>query len=363
MRISNFNDTFYSDKIGIKRDDICVFGREDSLPTCATDDGISKLNNELIQLSNGYKVVLFSSLEQIRIDFIYEFIEHCISNNIRIIFDTFTFGYEDILKQKYNSELISYRPIELNFIKCVELLMYTQNKPLVVNGGVRTKLLKFCSFNRNLGKDYIIWELHKRNLLSDERNIITYHNKVHGIHVKTKDNLMLGMSDWYSPSEVELAGDIDFEFLKDLTLIPELESFDVGSLQKEQRVRLIEMHNDSMFNIIMEASYSFVDDISNPIYNFSSLFTKTIFPMYFRNVIYTMPSQSKLTNKLKEMGFELFFETDDEFFNNMTSEYYNSDDTQRKLTHNHNLVVKIYSDTKRKYGEGGIEWLREVLTD
>jgi hypothetical protein len=76
-----------------------------------------------------------------------------------------------------------------------------------------------------------------------------------------------------------------------------------------------------------------------------------------------MPSQSKLTNKLKEMGFELFFETDDEFFNNMTAEYYNSDETQRKLTHNHNLVVKIYSDAKRKYGEAGIGWLMEVLTD
>lgn len=362
MRISNFNDTFYHGKTGISRDDICVFGREDSMPLFVTDIDRIKLNDELINKTAGYKVVLFSSLEHIRIDFIYEFIEHCMANGIKIIFDTFTFGYEDILNEKFNSDLIVYRPIDLNILKCIELLRYTHNNALVVNTNPRNKLLKFCSFNRNLGKDYIIWELKKRNLLLDTNNIITYHNNVNGMPTKDKIGLM-GMRDWYNEREIELSGDIDFEFLKDFKLVPESEDFDIGSFQKEQRARLIDMHNDSMFNIVIEASYSFTNDESNPIYNFTSLFTKTVFPLFYKNVIHTMPHQPKLIEKLKELGFELFFDTDDEFFNNMTSEYYNLPETQRKLEHNHNLIVKINSEAKSKYGEAGIRWLTNILTD
>lgn len=366
MKISNFNETFYSEKLGITRDDTCVFGRKTGIPLYLHNGdgpgGVNHFNNELKSLSDGYSIIIFSTLEHIRIDYMYDFIEDCISKNKLIIFDTFTFGYEDVLAKKYNSHLIQYRPIGVNFIKCVDLLKHGGNPSLNVNLGERNTLLKFCTFNRNLGKDYVIWELHKRNLLHDANNIITYHNVLGGMIDKSINGL-LTMKDWYSPQEIELAGDIDFEYLKDLQIIPETERFDVGSLQLEQRDRLSKMHNDSMFNIVLEAAYAFTDDENDPRYDFASIFTKTIFPLFYKNVIHIMPKHGKLVTKLKEMGFELYFNSDDEFFSNMNVEYYNSPETQRKLEHNHNLVLKIVYDSTTEYGVGGYGWLTKLLTN
>lgn len=366
MKISNFNETFYKGKTNIDRNDIGVFGRATGIPLHLHNNegpgGINHFNEQLKSLSDGYNVIIFSTLEHIRIDYMYEFIEDCISNNKLIIFDTFTFGYEDILAKKYNSHLIQYRPIGVNFIKCIDLLKQSGRSALEVNNGERNTLLKFCAFNRNLGKDYVIWELYKRNLLYDTNNIITYHNILNRMDDKSIDGL-LTMKDWYSIEEIELAGDIDFEYLKNLEIIPETERFDVGSLQLQQRERLTKMHNDSMFNIVLEAAYTFIDDTDNPKYNFASLFTKTLFPLFYKNVIHFMPTHGKLVTKLKEMGFELYFNSDDEFFNNMNPQYYNSSETQRKLEHNHNLVLKIVNDTTKQYGIGGNGWLSKLLTN
>jgi hypothetical protein len=365
MKISNFNETFYSERLGITRDDICVFGRKTGIPLYLHNGdgvgGIKHFNQDLISKTNGYNIVIFSTLEHIRIDYMYEFIEHCIATNKLILFDTFTFGYEDILSKKYNSDLIHYRPIGVNFIKCIDLLKHTNHKAMEVNVGERNTLLKFCAFNRNLGKDYIVWELHKRNLLYNSNNIISYHN-VNGFNDKSKEGLM-GMRDWYSEEEIKLAGDIDFDYLRELSIIPETEKFDVGSLQMAQRERLIEMHNDSMFNIVIEACYAFTDNMDNPRYNFASIFTKTIFPMFYMNVIHTMPKHCKLITKLKELGFETFFNSDDEFFDNMNVDYYNSIETQRKLNHNRNLVIKITGEANKEYGVGGYGWMVNLLTN
>lgn len=366
MKISNFNETFYSDKLDITRNDTVVFGRESGIPLYLHDGvgigSIKHFNEDLKIKAQPYNIVLFSTLEHIRIDYMYEFIEYCIANDKLIIFDTFTFGYEDILSKKYNSNLIHFRPIGVNFLKCIDLLKHSGNPSLYVNDNERNTLLKFCTFNRNLGKDYVIWELHKRNLLYDTNNIITYHNILNNINDKSYNGLIT-MRDWYSLEEIALAGDIDFEYLKNLEIIPDSERFDVGSLQLEQRDRLTKMHNDSMFNIVLEACYAFTDDVDDPKYNFASIFTKTIFPMFYKNVIHFMPNHSKLVEKLKEMGFKLYFDSDDEFFNSMNSEYYNSLETQYKLKHNRNLVIKIVNDTTHQYGEGGYGWLTKLLTN
>jgi hypothetical protein len=366
MRISNFNETFYSERLGITRDDVCVFGIKSGIPLYLHDGkgagGIRHFNQDLKSKVDKYNVIIFSTLEHIRIDYIYEFIEHCIERNKLIIFDTFTFGYEDVLFKKYNSDLIQYRPIGINFIKCITFLKDINHSSMQVNIGERNTLLKFCSFNRNLGKDYIIWELNKRNLLYDSRNIITYHNNLNGMADKSKSNLLL-MKDWYSDEEIQLAGDIDFDYLNQLSIIPDTEQFDVGSLQIQQRERLISMHNDSMFNIVIEACYAFTNDVDNPKYNFASLFTKTIFPMFYMNVIHTMPKHCKLIDKLKELGFETFLDSDDEFFDNMNVDYYNSIETQNKLVHNRNLVIKLTAEATQKYGKDGSDWILKLLTN
>lgn len=357
MMISPFNQTYYSEKLQIKSDDIGTIGRTMALPMHLSDAQIRPMNQSLIAGSKNYKTIIVSTLEHIRVDYYYEFIEYCIANNKKLIFDTFTFGYEDVLREKYNSDLIIYRPIELNIFKVVNLIDIHKNK-IISN---KNKLLKFCAYNRNLGKDYIIWELYKRNILYNENNNITYHNHLYNQPDKSLSGLIKGCGS-YSEDELEYTTHIDFEFLKDLYIIPDTEKFEVGSEQIRQRDRLIEMHSESMFNIIMEASYAFTPDISDPKYNFISMYTKTIFPLYFKNVFHIMPGQYKLATTLKNLGFKLFFDSNDEFFDNMNKEFYYREDTQYKLNHNRNQVIKIYNNQRNKWENNEYQWIYEHIS-
>lgn len=357
MMISAFNETYYSEKLKIQSDEIGVIGRKMSLPIYLPENQIHLTNQNLIDGVKNYKTIIISTLEHIRIDYYYEFIEYCISNGKKLIFDTFTFGYEDVLKEKYNSELIVYRPIELNILKVIDLIDIHKNKII----SDKSKLLKFCAYNRNLGKDYIIWELYKRNLLYNENNNITYHNHLFNQDDKSLDKLR-NMRGFYSEDDLAYAGDIDFEFLKDLYIVPDSEKFEVGSEQKQQRDRLVEMHSESMFNIILEASYSFTPTITDPKYNFISIYTKTIFPIYFKNVFHIMPGQYKLATALKDLGFELFFNSDDEFFNNLNEEFYYREDTQSKLNHNRNQIIKIYNNQRTRWKNGEYQWIYEHIS-
>lgn len=357
MMISPFNETYYSEKLKIKSDDIGTIGRKMALPIHLTDDQIHRTNVELINGAKNYKTIIVSTLEHIRIHYYYEFIEYCIANNKKLIFDTFTFGYEDILKEKYNSDLIIYRPIELNILKVMDLIDIHKGKII----SDKTKLLKFCSYNRNLGKDYIIWQLYKRNLLYNSNNNITYHNHLSNFSDKSLNSLAAGRG-FYSNYDLQYAGDIDFEFLKDLYVVPESEKFEVGSEQTRQRDRLVEMHSESMFNIILEASYALTPNVSDPNYNFISMYTKTIFPLYFKNVFHIMPGQYKLATTLKEMGFELFFDSDDEFFNNLNEEFYYREDTQFKLNHNRNQIIKIYNNQRKMWNSNEYRWIYNEIS-
>lgn len=357
MMISPFNETYYSEKFKMKSDEIGTIGRRMALPMHLSADQIHPTNQSLINQAKNYKTIIVSTLEHIRVDYYYEFIEYCIANNKKLIFDTFTFGYEDILKEKYDSDLIVYRPIELNILKVINLIDIHKNK-IISN---KTKLLKFCAYNRNLGKDYIIWELYKRDILYRENNNITYHNHMYNQLDKSLSGLKKGCGS-YSEDELEYTTHIDFEFLKDLYIIPDTEKFEVGSEQIRQRDRLVEMHSESMFNIIMEASYAFTSDVSDPKYNFISMYTKTIFPLFFKNVFHIMPGQYKLANTLKNLGFKLFFESDDEFFDNINEEFYYRKDTQSKLDHNRNQLIKIYNSQRIRWENNEYQWIYEHIS-
>ena len=75
-----------------------------------------------------------------------------------------------------------------------------------------------------------------------------------------------------------------------------------------------------------------------------------------------MPGQYKLATTLKDLGFELFFNSDDEFFDNLNEEFYYREDIQFKLNHNRNQIIKIYNNQRTRWKNGEYQWIYEHIS-
>jgi hypothetical protein len=60
-------------------------------------------------------------------------------------------------------------------------------------------------------------------------------------------------------------------------------------------------------------------------------------------VFHIYPENKPLENYLKELGIEFFFESDNEFCDNITSEFYMLPTTQEKLNNNFDIAMTIIS--------------------
>lgn len=342
-----------------------------------TFNGITFLNNECIVLHDSfyneptdelcdllfeyfkpYKFIIFAYSEHWFSVKIKDLVVKLINEGKYVLFSNFTFGYEQYLKKFINSDRLLYVPIKNTIVNAYSNCFI--NNEQIKQKNKKEKLLLYFTYNRAPHKDYVIQLLREFNLLNSDSNLITYHNFDANSKIPMTLEKLSKSNPFYKHSQqikfIE-QNNIDIKFFETYQKILDSENFNIQD-QAKQRENLIKAHSVSMFNIISEACSPIISDDEFDVFNyFSSITGKTIFPILFENVFHIIPKNYLYENALKELGFQMYFESDDDFFTNLNESYYYSDSVQSKIKHNKQLLLSLLYD-KENYTS---KWMTDVF--
>jgi hypothetical protein len=280
------------------------------------------------------KVIIFSPEEiNFNVESVKYFVDNALKCNIKIFIYSFSSHINEYLKNEYpnyynklilansaetllTGKVLNYRVIYdyPNYIKDIKLL--------------------FLNYNRKINRDLIISYLNKVNELNNIENFISYHN----YHT-------FNSNDYYKIyKEYSEKNNIDFTWLKTLNLSPEnVDIHNQGDAQYKAQL----LHHRAKFNIICEPFFGMSDNPNEFEYYNHTISRKTIYPIFYKNVIYVHSHNNLLKDTLQNLGFETFFDNIDDFINNMTDEFYYSENTQKKLEHNYNKIIEYMGNIER----------------
>lgn len=297
------------------------------LLSLSVDDRISHLN----YFKKEYKILVILFWEE----FFYDGnINDIINYSLKINLPLFIFSKNPVLdkflKITYNSDkLFSVSP-DMLFLNTDDLAFYEDSK-------IKNNKLLFLNYNRKVNRDYIICKLKEKNELFNNENYISFHNYDPR---NEKYNLL--------HNEYNIENNIDTEYLKNLKIIPN--KIKVDSQFTTQRDSF-DLYSRSKFNIICEPFFGYSKDKNSFNYYNHLITKKTILPLLFKNVFFIHEYNSLLSDCLKEIGFEMFFNNLDDFLNNMNDDYLELESTKNKLFNNQNLTETLIINEKKKFSE------------
>lgn len=273
------------------------------------------------------QIVIFSPEEfNFSIESVTYFIDCCLQSNIKIFIYSFNSNINDYLKIKYpldyNKSILANTPQTLLLGKNIfyKVIYDYPNLEKDIN-------LLFLNYNRKINRDLIISLLNKFGELNKKQNFISYHNH-HPFNETDYYKIFKSYAD---------KNDIDFEWLKTLNLSPE--EVDIHN-QGDAQYKAQFLHHRAKFNIICEPFFGMSDNPNEFEYYNHTISRKTIYPIFYKNVIYVHSHNNLLRKTLQDLGFETFFDNMDEFISNMTDEFYYSKETQEKIEHNYTKLME-----------------------
>jgi hypothetical protein len=263
---------------------------------------------------------------------LWDIILFCAKNSLKTYINGFTQPLKMYFDKTYPNNKIYFPSIEASNWYHMHINSFTLFEKSVINE--RKYLLKYFSACRKPWRDYVILFLRDNGLIN-QKNLICFRNrgKDHFNHLLYKD---------YN-SEIEYPN-LDYFWLDNLNLChPSQENIIPWDDQNAQDIGLFEAHFNSYFDIISEAVVPYKTHPNEIGEHISSVSKRTIFPLLCRNVFHIYPENKPLENYLKELGIEFFFESDNEFCDNITSEFYMLPATQEKLNNNFDIAMTIIS--------------------
>ena len=301
---------------------------DDETPYEVSDERKSIIKDNLKQITDRYKKIIYFESEELAYDYesVSYFIDLCMESDVKLFIHSFNCSINDFLKVKYPNEY----PIRILANTATTLIQNSGGLPSHLTRPKNKKLL-FLNYNRKINRDLIITYLKNWNELHNPNNIISYHN-----NYTFKSNVYKTMYKNYAEKN-----GIDFNYLDSLVLQPE--EVDIHNQNDAQQKAQL-LHIESKFNIICEPFFGLSDDPTEYEYYNHTLSRKVVYPILYDNVIFVHEHSPILSNTLKNLGFELFFDNIEDFRNNMTDEFYYSDETQQKLNHNKTLLKKLGSN-------------------
>jgi hypothetical protein len=263
------------------------------------------------------------------------------------------------LSVKYNLHIyiFSLNPILNKFIKnklCISNIHCNSSKMLFIYGTdvpmdvYRKDInLLFLNYNRKINRDNVICKLYNRNLLYDDKNYISYHN-----YFTIQKEIYYKMYEKYSKTHK-----IDLNFLETLKL--NTNEFDVHNQHKNMS-EVNKLHDKTKFNIICEPFVGI--DLKESIYDTYNYFLsrKTTYPLAYKNVFYIHEDGNLLTEELKNIGFKMFFNTFDEFIENINNEFYYKQTTIDILNHNYLLCKTLTENASNSFSNHIKDILKNV---
>jgi hypothetical protein len=320
--ILNNNDIYVIDGYMIK----CMSNRiDDENPYELSIDRKSIIEDNLKKITDRYKKIIYFESEELAYDYesVSYFIDLCMESDVKLFVYSFNCNINDFLKVKYPNKY----PTQILANTAATLIQNCNGLPPNLIRTKNKKLL-FLNYNRKINRDLIITYFKNWNELHNPENIISYHN-----NYTFNSNVYKSMYKDYAEKN-----GIDFNFLDSLVLKPEeVDVHNQGAAQQKAQL----LHYESKFNIICEPFFGLSDNPNEYEYYNHTLSRKVVYPILYNNVIFVHEHSPILSKTLKNLGFELFFDNIEDFKNNMTDEFYYSDETQRKLTHNNTLLKKL----------------------
>ena len=194
--------------------------------------------------------------------------------------------------------------------------------------------MKFFSFRHQPQRDLVWMWLRDNNLLDQSNNL--FNRRPSDLNIRADGN---GYNENYSNmSEYSSLPKLDLKWVMKYFTFHPSQQFDVTD-NVHQDTKLYEAHLNTYFDILVETVHPFDKHHWDVIKNQTSLSKRTIFPLLCRNAFHIYPKNAPLENVLQDLGFKLFFQSDADFLNNSTEEFYKSKKVQDKLEHNQILIM------------------------
>ncbi len=349
-RIYKFSNKFKN--FTFPKDEVIVL--DDSFMNEPSDE----IMDGFFEYVNSYKFIIFAYSEHWNSVKVKDLVVRLIDAGKCVLFSNFTFGYEHYLRKYIKSDNLFYIPLENTIYESYNNTFIQKKEYNLAYD--KTKLLLYFTYNRAPHKDYVIQLLKNNNLIDLDGNLITYHNFIPNVDFPiTLEKLSNNGFFYKTKQELEFIkqNNIDMEFLSTYQRIIDSENFNIQN-QQLQRLNLQIAHSKSMFNIISEACSPIYSNDENDVLNyFSNISGKTIFPILFENVFHITPKNHLYESALKQIGFEFYFESDEEFLKNLNESYYYSNETQSKIKHNKQLLISII----QKMDKSNDDWIKNVM--
>jgi hypothetical protein len=200
----------------------------------------------------------------------------------------------------------------------------------------RKYLLKFFSSCRKPHRDVTLKFIIDNDLLNVSDNVISFReNKFSGFN----NGIYMDAKEENSDFGMNKKTFENFEFIHETQ-----KNITPYGDQTLQDMELYKIHSESMFNILCEAVVPYHNSEHEILRNISSVSKRTILPIIFKNVFHIYPKNEPLEKWLVSNGFELFFNSDEEFLSNLNKDYYYSKDVQLKLEKNAIKMQKLVSN-------------------
>jgi len=276
-------------------------------------------------------VTIFNFQENIPREILF-IIEDLAKLNIKFYILTFSLTLKNYFDKKYPNHQVEFP----NLYTANNYHYTTTNFELILNpvGGRKYDLMYFHA-SRKPFRDKTTKFLIDNNLINDNNIISIRYN------TDLDDNGTMLFYKEYHEENTFL--DIHYDTFRDyINIHPSQEDVLPWGDQRYQDYKLYQSHLNSKFNIITEACYPFSQSEHEILRNISSVSKRTIFPILFKNIFHIYPENKPLKNWLLENKFKLFFENDEDFLNNLNSEFYNRTDIQEKLEYNAKLMRKFF---------------------
>jgi hypothetical protein len=302
-----------------------------------------------------YECIVIYQYEHIYVDAFMDILERYYIDKKIVIFNTFTSGIKHYFDIKFPNNKFYVKSVIDNIKAHMHPLVHLQEsinqRDFKINTtDKRQYLLKAFSFNRSPHRDYIIDVLLKRNLV--EGNNISFHNYPFDVeNEKITYAKLLNSNNAYNTKEAfALYNTLDYDLINSIRIIPESESFDVMNQPEHTRRNNLASIN-SYFEILSEAQMPMSDNVES-MHHYSYCLTKrTVTPMYFGNIFHIMPFSKLMVDDFNKSDLCTFFDSDDEFFNNLNEDFFFKNENIKKLNHNHNRIKEYYMEHINKNGK------------
>jgi hypothetical protein len=301
-----------------------------------------------------YECIVIYQYEHIYVDAFMDILERYYIDKKIVIFNTFTSGIKHYFDIKFPNNKFYVKSVIDNIKAHMHPLVHLQEsinqRDFKINTTDKRKyLLKAFSFNRSPHRDYVMDVLLKRNLVVG--NNISFHNYPFDVENEkiTYDKLKNRNNAYNTKEAFKLYNTLDYNLLNSIKIVPESENFDIMN-QPEHTKRNSLASVNSYFEILSEAQMPMSDDIES-MHHYSYCITKrTVTPMYYGNIFHIMPFSKLMVDDFNKSDLCTFFNSDEEFFNNLHEDFFFKKESIEKLNHNHNRIKEYYIEYIGKNG-------------